>query len=87
MYKSLAIWRQNHKKQWKIEEIRKIARCRLQIKFSILPIFGDFPSMKCFKIPISLSKLNLIFYNDARFARINETFLSDFQTVCCIAFK
>ena len=47
-----------------------MARCRFWIKFSILPIFSDFLSMKCFKIPISLSKHNLLFRTDARFARI-----------------
>ena len=45
-----------------------MARWRLQNKFSILPISSDFLAMKCFKIPISLSKLNLILPNLAHFA-------------------
>ena len=38
-----------------------MARWRLLHIFSILAIFCDFLAMNCFKFPISLSKLNLIF--------------------------
>ena len=45
-----------------------MARWRLQKKFPILPISSDFLATKCFKTPISLSKLNLIFQDIAHFA-------------------
>ena len=57
------------KKRWKI---RKMARWRFQNMFSILPIFSDFLSTKCFKIPISLRKHFLICPYAARFARTHE---------------
>ena len=44
----------------KSRKIKKMARWRFWNVFSILPIFSDSFSMKCFKIPISLRKLTLI---------------------------
>ena len=52
--------------------VKKLVRWRFRNMFSILSIFYDFLAMKFFKIPISLSKLQLKFHNDARFARIDE---------------
>ena len=64
----------------KIEKTKEMVRCRLRNMFSILTIFSDFLSMKCFKIPISLSKLILIWARFARTYSKSETILSDFQT-------
>ena len=60
-----------------------MARWRFWNVFSILPIFSDSLSMKCFKIPISLRKLTLIL----RFFTENETFEVRFKDESCLFWK
>ena len=60
-----------------------MARWRFWNVFSILPIFSNSLSMKCFKIPISLRKLTLIL----RFFTENETFEVRFKDESCLFWK